>query len=135
MEYIWCTVQKINMHMQFICFGFVQGLSVDLTREPSTLEDLKFVLGVIADIRFMSLDVEMQYRDIQERYRTLAMYDIPVSQDETQRVESIQQKWEDLFVQAKQVDRSLVKVKKKFTIVSDIGLLICPGSYRASTCG
>ena len=66
----------------------------------------------------MSLDVEMQYRDIQERYRTLAMYKIAVAEEELTAVESIDQKWEDLFAQAKHIDRSLVKVKKKFTIVN-----------------
>ncbi len=66
----------------------------------------------------MSLDVEIQYKDIQERYRTLAMYNITVPEEEIQKVECIEQKWLDLFEQAKQVDRSLVKVKKKFTIVS-----------------
>ena len=33
-----------------------------MTRAPDTLEDLKFVLGVIAKIRAMSLDVEILYR-------------------------------------------------------------------------
>jgi hypothetical protein len=31
------------------------------------------------DIKAMSLDVETKIRDMQERYRTLAMYDIEVS--------------------------------------------------------
>ncbi len=66
----------------------------------------------------MSLDVEIQYRDTQERYRTLAMYKIAVSEEELTGVESIEQKWLDLFAQAKHIDRSLVKVKKKFTVVS-----------------
>lgn len=43
------------------------------------MEDLKSVLGTISNIRDMSLRVEMRYRDIQERYRTLAMYNIQVS--------------------------------------------------------
>ena len=56
----------------------LQGLTDDLKREPDTLEDLKFVLRVIADIRDKSLDVELRYVDIQERYRTILMYDIEV---------------------------------------------------------
>jgi len=43
------------------------------------LEDLKFVLRVIADIRDMSLNVELRIADIKERYRTLQMYDLEVS--------------------------------------------------------
>ena len=56
----------------------LQGLTEDLTRPPDTLEDLKFVLRVIADIRDKSLDVELRYVDLQERYRTILMYDIKV---------------------------------------------------------
>ena len=44
------------------------------------MEDLKFVLGTIADIRNMSMAVEMRFTDIQERYRTLTMYNIEVCQ-------------------------------------------------------
>ena len=42
------------------------------------MEDLKFVLKTINDIKDMSLEVEFQYLDIKERYRTLAMYKIEV---------------------------------------------------------
>jgi len=58
----------------------LQGLTEDLKRPPDTLEDLKFVLRVIADIRDKSLEVELRYTDLQERYRTLLMYDIEVRQ-------------------------------------------------------
>lgn len=61
-----------------ICY--LQGLTEDLKRPPDTLEDLKFVLRVIADIRDKSLDVELRYVDLQERYRTLLMYDIEVTE-------------------------------------------------------
>lgn len=55
-----------------------QHLFESLKRDPNTLEDLKFVLGTISDIRDMSLTVEMRFTDIQERYRTLAMYKVEV---------------------------------------------------------
>ena len=56
----------------------LQGHSQDLKRSPDTLEDLKFVLSSIANIRDMQLDVELRIFDLQERYRTLEMYDIEV---------------------------------------------------------
>ena len=62
----------------FSYLNLSQGLTDDLTRAPDTLEDLKFVLRVIADIRDKSLEVELRYTDIQERYRTLLMYEIEV---------------------------------------------------------
>ena len=47
-------------------------------RSPDTLDDLKFVLKTIADVKDMSLTIEFRFLDIQERYRTLLMYNIPV---------------------------------------------------------
>ena len=46
------------------------------------------------------------------------MYKITVPEEELVKADNIEQKWKDLFQQAKIVDRSLVKVKKKFTLVS-----------------
>lgn len=63
--------------MRFV-FLREQRLSENLKRNPSSLEDLKFVLGTISDIRAMSLTVEMRLADIQEKYRTLAMYKVEV---------------------------------------------------------
>lgn len=66
------------------------------------------------------------HRDIQERYRTLCVYNIEVSEEELTVVDGLEQQWKDLFVQAREVDKSLIKVKKKFTIVcSAVMLRLC----------
>ena len=57
---------------------YFQHLYNDLARSPDTLEDLKFVLSIIAKIRDIQLNVELRIVDIQERYRTLCMYKIEV---------------------------------------------------------
>lgn len=93
-------------------------MSENLKRSPDTLEDLKFVLKAIADIKDMSLTVEMRIADIQERYRTIAMYNIAITDEEREACANIQQIWEDLFLESKYVDASLIVVKKKFTEVS-----------------
>ena len=56
----------------------LQNKSDDLDISPRSLEDLKSVLSCISDIKVMSLDVEMKIKDIQEKYRTLLVYDIKV---------------------------------------------------------
>ncbi|XP_063051673.1 dynein axonemal heavy chain 10 [Engraulis encrasicolus] len=93
-------------------------LSENLKRSPETLEDLKFVLGTISDIRDMSLAVEMRFTDIQERYRTLTMYDVEVSEEELEQAASIGKLWDELFVESRRVDHSLGKVKKTFTEIT-----------------
>lgn len=54
-------------------------MSENLEIAPDTLENLKFILTIISNIRDMSLSVEMRNSDIQERYRTLALYKLKVS--------------------------------------------------------
>ncbi|XP_044053526.1 dynein axonemal heavy chain 10 isoform X1 [Siniperca chuatsi] len=93
-------------------------LSTKLKQSPDTFEELKSILSTISDIRDMSLDVEMRFIDIQERYRTLAMYKIEVGEDELELVSNIGQMWSDLFTESRQVDRSLTDVKKSFTEIT-----------------
>lgn len=55
-----------------------QQSSTTLKLQPTTFEELKTVLTAISDIRNMAVDIEMKLFDIQERYRTLAMYKVEV---------------------------------------------------------
>ncbi|XP_078523750.1 dynein axonemal heavy chain 10 isoform X2 [Lissotriton helveticus] len=96
----------------------LQKLEVNLKTNPGTLTDLKFVLATIAHIRDMSLTVEMRFNDIQERYRTLAMYNIQVPEEEKELVITIKDKWEALVHKSDEVDHSLGRVKKTFTQIS-----------------
>ncbi|XP_063753564.1 dynein axonemal heavy chain 10 [Eleginops maclovinus] len=89
-------------------------LSENLQQDPETFENLKSVLGTISDIRDMSVDVELRYTDIQESYRTLAIYKVQVGKDELELVGKIEQTWKDLSAASKHVDRSLTDVKKSF---------------------
>ncbi|XP_050408300.1 dynein axonemal heavy chain 10 [Patella vulgata] len=99
-------------------WNMMDDKSDDLDQSPGVLEDLKSVLSTISDIKTMSLDVETQMRDIQERYRTLHMYDIQVPQEEKDLQERLPQIWDDLVLKSKNVDASLVVVKKKFTEIT-----------------
>ncbi|EDV22455.1 uncharacterized protein TRIADDRAFT_50643 [Trichoplax adhaerens] len=96
----------------------LERLHRELQQPPDTLDALKFVLGTITDIRDMSLDVEMQYVDIQERYRTLSMYSLPVPDEELETVKNVGKMWDDLVYESARIDHSLVAVKKKFTEIT-----------------
>uniref|UniRef100_A0A8C6Y8I9 Dynein axonemal heavy chain 10 n=1 Tax=Naja naja TaxID=35670 RepID=A0A8C6Y8I9_NAJNA len=95
----------------------IERLSHNLKTTPSTLEDLKFVLGTIAEIKQISLEVELKYLDIQERYRTLAMYNI-ITEEEKDLVDKIKLMWETLYADAAGVDHSLGSIKKTFTEIT-----------------
>uniref|UniRef100_A0A8C3JB17 Dynein axonemal heavy chain 10 n=1 Tax=Calidris pygmaea TaxID=425635 RepID=A0A8C3JB17_9CHAR len=97
----------------------IQSLSQNLKRPPDSLEDLRIILGTIAEIKGMSFKVELKYLDIWERYRTLAMYSIPVTKEEQEMADEIRDKWEALFFEASEVDHNLGGIKKKFTKITE----------------
>lgn len=45
------------------------------------------------------------------------MYSIAVPQEEVEMAAGIEEKWSNVFTQSRQVDKSLISVKKKFTLV------------------
>ncbi|RKO94122.1 dynein heavy chain and region D6 of dynein motor-domain-containing protein [Blyttiomyces helicus] len=87
----------------------------NLQRKPATLDDLTFVLGVIAEIRGSSEDVESKYIDVMEGYRTLLMYNIQPDPAELSAATALPEAWKAMLELAAQVDDSLIPVKSKFT--------------------
>lgn len=56
-------------------------------------------------------------RDIQECYRTLAMYKLPVAEEEQQWCGELEPQWKDLAAKARQRDRDIIPDKRRFTVV------------------
>lgn len=69
--------KQTNKQNTFL-FLLKKELSRKLKQSPDTFEDLKSVLSTISEIRAMSLNVEMRFNEIKERYRTLSMYKVEV---------------------------------------------------------
>ena len=61
--------------------------------------------------------MELEYRDIQERYRTLAMYRLEVSAEEEQWCSELEGQWKSLAAKARQRDRDIIPDKRRFTVV------------------
>jgi dynein heavy chain len=96
----------------------IRKFDEELSRKPDTLDDLTFVLNVIADVNNYSVQAEIRYRDVIECYRTLSMYDVPVVESERQAGYNLPQKWHDFLSKTKKVDDSLIPVKEKFTAMT-----------------
>lgn len=71
---------------------------------------------IIDKIQSSSMEVEMRYTDIEESYRTLLMYAIPIpAAEELDLVRNLRSRWSNLLFHAKRVDESLITVKVQFT--------------------
>ncbi|KAJ3134855.1 Dynein heavy chain 10, axonemal [Physocladia obscura] len=93
----------------------VQRFEEDLQRTPETLDDLTFVLNIIADIRRSSEEIELKYLDVMEAYRTLTLNNIECEEIELVAANSLPELWADMIRKANEVDDSLIPVKAKFT--------------------
>ncbi|XP_006865538.1 PREDICTED: dynein heavy chain 10, axonemal [Chrysochloris asiatica] len=96
----------------------IELLAKNLKKNPNTLEDLKFVLATIAEIRSKSLVMELRYRDIKERYRTLAMYNIIPTDAEKELVGRIETMWSTLLSDSLNVEHTLGGIKRTFTEIT-----------------
>ncbi|ELK26420.1 Dynein heavy chain 10, axonemal [Myotis davidii] len=95
----------------------MESLAKNLKKSPGTLEDLKFVLATIAEVRSKSLIMELRYRDVQERYRTMTMYNLHPSNAEKELVDKIESMWQSLFTDSVNVEHALGSIKRTFTEV------------------
>ncbi|KAJ3328734.1 Dynein heavy chain 10, axonemal, partial [Blyttiomyces sp. JEL0837] len=87
----------------------------DLKRAPATLDDLTFVLNVIAEIRASSEEIEFKYMDVIEAYRTLDNNLIEVDKAELAAAISLPELWQNMLKKSSDVDDALIPVKAKFT--------------------
>ncbi|KAJ3321068.1 Dynein heavy chain 10, axonemal [Boothiomyces sp. JEL0866] len=116
-------VTSIGSNLNMVCLENLNLLEErfkqyekDISRSPQSLDDLTFVLNVIADINNASEEVELLYRNVIESYRTLKMYKLPINEQEFSRSENLPQRWEEMIAMAKITDHKLIPVKEKFSI-------------------
>nr|XP_038946048.1 dynein axonemal heavy chain 10 isoform X3 [Rattus norvegicus] len=96
----------------------IEHLAKNLKKSPNTLDDLKFVLATISEIRTKSLIMELRYKDVQERYRTMAIYSIFPPEAEQELVDNIENMWETLFTDSVNVEHALGGIKRTFTEIT-----------------
>jgi dynein heavy chain len=82
------------------------------------IEKLMFVLNTIAKVVDASMDMELKYADVAERYRTLERHEVKVETMELKTAHSLAETWRELYVFARTKDLRLAKVKEEFRTVT-----------------
>jgi dynein heavy chain len=96
----------------------IKSYHVKFGEIPTSLEKLKELLNAISEVKQKSMDAELKILDIQERYRTVALYNIKCSDEEHAVTDGLMQEWKDLKDKALTIDRRTVTVKKHFAEVT-----------------
>ena len=90
---------------------------------PKNGEELESVLQAISTIWGMSLSVEITYREIEERYRTLQMYGLEIEKDQVNSAQSLPVRWEAIFRKSKEVHFRVTPLKEKYTEITKMQIL------------
>eukprot|EP01065_Artemidia_motanka_P041378 TRINITY_DN5358_c0_g3_i1.p1 TRINITY_DN5358_c0_g3~~TRINITY_DN5358_c0_g3_i1.p1 ORF type:complete len:4876 (+),score=1837.91 TRINITY_DN5358_c0_g3_i1:119-14629(+) len=86
----------------------------ELEQPTQDIDDLRKILSTIDDMMSKSMDIELQYREIENCYSTLRQYNIDVSQDEWDLAMGLRGAWDRLKARAKAKDGELIESKTKF---------------------
>ena len=96
----------------------IEGYMQALKRAPESIDELKAVLNVVATIRATTMQVELDYADLEERYRLRALYALPGdeadAEAELRSAAELRDKWAALCAEADFVDWSLSETKHDF---------------------
>ena len=82
-----CRQELMDLH------ELIGEFSANLDRNPDTLDDLKFILNMVAEIGGRSMEMELQYAALEDKYRTLRMYAYDVSDEEADMVDHMRTRW------------------------------------------
>jgi dynein heavy chain len=96
----------------------IRELNGEISKDPKDLDALKLVLNNIAGIQERGMEMELQYKDVVERFRTLRNYDIEVPEEQCVQADKLGEQWHQLVIDSKTKDLRLVKVKEEFRAVT-----------------
>ncbi|EFJ08822.1 hypothetical protein SELMODRAFT_131043 [Selaginella moellendorffii] len=82
---------------------------------PETLETLKMVLNVVAEVQSSGMVMELEYMDLEERNRTRELFGLHNDPEEKSRILSIRERWLTLEKECSLLNISLQEIKLKFT--------------------
>ncbi|KAG2382014.1 hypothetical protein C9374_005806 [Naegleria lovaniensis] len=82
--------------------------------EITTLEDLRFVMDTVKDVRSREAMIEYHFNKILDRYSILKKYDVNVPKEEFDEAHDLTGKWEKLTKLASKVNETVSKVQNGF---------------------
>jgi dynein heavy chain len=89
-----------------------------LKQEANNIDDLKRLLNYISEIKNMSMQMELNIAEVTEKFRILKMYNQTVEVEKMEEAFGLQEKWNELVIEAKKKDIKLGEEKKKFSEVT-----------------
>ncbi|XP_052816057.1 dynein axonemal heavy chain 5-like isoform X6 [Mya arenaria] len=103
-------------------FTFIDDLNKRLNRPVRDLDDIRFAMAGLKEIRESEIKIDMGITPIEESYTMLAKHELPVVKEETERCDTLRYSWEKLNVQANEVQSHLLEIQPNFKsgLITDV---------------
>ncbi|XP_067841427.1 dynein axonemal heavy chain 8-like [Heptranchias perlo] len=94
--------------------AFITEQMKNLTRPIQDLDDVRFAMESLSEIRDNEIQMDMTLGPIEEAYSILNKYDVEISKEETEGVDTLRYFFNKVQVKARNVQDELVQVQPKF---------------------
>ncbi|XP_047128116.1 dynein axonemal heavy chain 8 isoform X1 [Hydra vulgaris] len=94
--------------------SFIADYSRRLTHPIQDLDDIRFVMAALSDIRENEIRLDMSISPIEETYSLLNRFAVQYNREESEKVDSLRYSVKKLLSQASGVQTELVKIQPKF---------------------
>ena len=103
-------------------FALLDDWTKRLSRPINDLDDVRAAMGVLREIRENEIRVDTSMTPIEESYALLHRYQLPVLQEESERVDTLRYSWNRLLELVRQVQDHLIEIQADFkaTLVENV---------------
>uniref|UniRef100_A0A2C9JCN9 AAA+ ATPase domain-containing protein n=1 Tax=Biomphalaria glabrata TaxID=6526 RepID=A0A2C9JCN9_BIOGL len=105
--------QKYKAEMDEI-FNFIEDLSKRLARPIKDLDDIRFAMASLKEIRENEIRIDMCIGPIEESYAMLNRHELKPEKEEAEKCDTLRYSWERLQVQAVEVQDHLIIIQPEF---------------------
>lgn len=95
-------------------FQFINDCMKRLTRPVTDLDDVRVSMAVLHEIRENEIRIDAMIGPVEESYGLMMKYQLPVLQEESERVDTLRYSWTRLLHMAKQVQDHLISIQFDF---------------------
>lgn len=100
----------------------IKGYQEFLSVSKEGIELFKALLNKVAEIKNISMDMELKISEAQEQFRVLKMYKYAVEPEDQELVDRIGQEWADLIEMANKKDHEVGEYKKTYASITIQGV-------------
>ncbi|XP_055955514.1 dynein axonemal heavy chain 5 isoform X2 [Patella vulgata] len=104
---------KYHMEMEEI-FTFIEDMTKRLNRPIKDLDDIRFSMQALREIRENEIRIDMSLGPIEESYALINKHDLPVVKEDAEKCDTMRYSWEKLNAQASAVQSHLLEIQPNF---------------------